>query len=78
MSGSLSGSPGGVVPALAPLMSWGPVIDGSKAGLLDMPLTLIRNRQWNAGSCERTCFKGLSYLIMHAHSRFACMCLRVC
>ena len=30
------------LPPLYPLMAWGPAIDGTKQGLLDLPLTLLR------------------------------------
>lgn len=35
-------------PALWPLMPWGPAIDGSSAGLADVPLNMILRKQWNA------------------------------
>jgi len=34
------------LPALAPIMPWGPAIDGSSAGLLDMPINLINVSVW--------------------------------
>jgi acetyl esterase/lipase len=40
-------SPPQYLPALAPLMAWGPAIDGSPAGLRDMPLTLISKGEFN-------------------------------
>jgi hypothetical protein len=40
-------SPPQYLPALAPLMAWGPAIDGSPAGLRDMPLTLIQKGDFN-------------------------------
>jgi para-nitrobenzyl esterase len=35
------------IPPLYPVMPWGPVIDGSPAGLLDYPLKLILAGKWN-------------------------------
>jgi para-nitrobenzyl esterase len=35
------------LPALAPIMPWGPAIDGSPAGLVDMPINLINAGQFN-------------------------------
>jgi carboxylesterase type B len=40
-------SAGSVVPALWPFMPWGPAIDGSKYGLLDTPLNLLKAGQFN-------------------------------
>ncbi len=36
------------LPPMYPVMSWGPVIDGTKQGLLDMPLALIERGLFNA------------------------------
>ena len=33
--------------ALAPLMAWGPAIDGSSVGLQDVPLNLINKGSFN-------------------------------
>jgi len=38
---------GGYVPALYPSMDWGVTIDGSDAGLLDVPLNSIKSGNWN-------------------------------
>lgn len=43
----LTFGPGIEPPALAPFLPWGPAIDGSTAGLLGMPLDLIRAGQYN-------------------------------
>jgi hypothetical protein len=40
-------SPPQYLPALAPLMAWGPAIDGSPAGLRDMPLALMQKGDFN-------------------------------
>jgi hypothetical protein len=35
------------LPALAPFMPWGPAIDGTSVGLLDVPLSLIKEGKFN-------------------------------
>ena len=59
------------LPALAPVMPWGPVIDGTDAGLLDMPLTLLRSGKgnyvptiWGSNKNEGTIFVPLVSLII--------------
>ena len=35
------------IPAIAPIMPWGPAIDGASVGLPDVPLNMIAKGTWN-------------------------------
>ena len=63
------------LPGLAPVMPWGPVIDGSETGLKDMPLTILQNGQgnyvptiWGSNKDEGSIFVPLVSLIVHGGS----------
>ena len=72
--GSLAGISGGL-PGLAPVMPWGPVIDGTDVGTKDLPLTRLRNGQgnyvptiWGSNLNEGTIFVPLIALIVKGGS----------
>ena len=37
----------GYLPPLYPIMPWGPAIDGTKVGLVDLPIHLLERGQFN-------------------------------
>jgi para-nitrobenzyl esterase len=63
------------LPSLAPVMPWGPVIDGTDVGTADMPLTLLENGKgnyvptiWGSNKDEGSIFIPLAALIVKGGS----------